>query len=183
MTEPALPSAADLVAFWQAAGPSRWFRKDPAFDDEFRARFLRLHEAAAAGALASWIQDPQSALALVLLLDQFPRNAFRGSPRMYATDWQGRAAARAAITAGHDQRVDAELRPFFYLPLMHSEEPQDLARCVELMEPLGGEHLRYAQHHRDIVDRFGRFPHRNALLGRASTPAEESFLAGGGFGG
>lgn len=183
MSASAPPSPAELVTFWQAAGPAKWFRKDPAFDEEFRARFLRLHEAAASGALASWVVEPQAALALVLVLDQFPRNAFRDSARMYATDAQALAAARAAITAGHDQRTDAQLRPFFYLPFMHSEQLDDLERCVELMRPLGGDHLRFALHHRDIVARFGRFPHRNALLGRKSTPEEERFLAEGGFAG
>jgi uncharacterized protein (DUF924 family) len=183
MTDPALPAPADVVAFWQDAGPGQWFRQDPAFDDEFRSRFLALHEAAAAGTLAPWITATDGALALVLLLDQFPRNAFRGSPRMYATDAQARAAARAAITAGHDLKVDDELRQFFYLPFMHSEQLADLDRCVVLMQPLGGDNLRYARHHREIVARYGRFPHRNAVLGRASTPEELQFLAEGGFGG
>jgi uncharacterized protein (DUF924 family) len=173
---------AAVVQFWREAGPGRWFRQDDAFDALFRARFLEAYEAAASGRLASWADSPEGALALVLLLDQFPRNAFRGTPRMYATDAQARAAAGAAIAAGHDLRVDAQLRQFFYLPFMHSEELADLDRCCALMQPLGGENLRFAHHHRDIVARFGRFPHRNAVLGRESTPAEERFLAGGGFG-
>jgi uncharacterized protein (DUF924 family) len=117
----------------------------------------------------------------VLLLDQFPRNAFRGTPRMYATDAQARAAASAAIDAGHDQAFEDALRQFFYLCFMHSEDLADLDRCVALNAAAGGESLRYAQHHREIVRRFGRFPHRNAVLGRASTPEEERFLAEGGF--
>jgi uncharacterized protein (DUF924 family) len=175
--------AADVLTFWRDAGPARWFRKDDAFDAEFRERFLPAHEAAARGELDGWLRDAESALALLILLDQFPRNAFRGSPRMYATDAKAREAARKAIAAGFDTQVDAELRNFFYLPLMHSEELADLERCVELTRCIGGEPHRYAQHHRDIVQRFGRFPHRNAILGRTSTPDEERFLDEGGFAG
>jgi uncharacterized protein (DUF924 family) len=171
----------DVVQFWREAGPQRWFRQDPAFDAQFRERSLAAHEAAARGELAQWSGTPDGALALVLLLDQFPRNAFRGTPRMYATDALARAAANAAIGAGHDLQVDAELRPFFYLPFQHSEHLADLERGVLLNEPLGGEHLRFARHHRDIVARFGRFPHRNAVLGRRSSQEELRFLAEGGF--
>jgi uncharacterized protein (DUF924 family) len=179
----AIASAADVVGFWREAGPQKWFRKDDAFDRDFRNRFLAAHEAAAAGRLGAWGASAEGALALVLLLDQFPRNAFRDTPRMFATDAQARAAAGAAIAAGQDQQVEAPLRPFFAMPFMHSEDLRDLERCVASMEPIGGESLRYARHHRDIVARFGRFPHRNAVLGRPSTAQEESFLAEGGFSG
>ena len=179
----ALASPADVVGFWRAAGPQKWFRKDAAFDRDFRDRFLATHEAAAAGRLADWGTTAEGALALVLLLDQFPRNAFRDTPRMFATDAQARAAADAAIAAGLDAQVDEPLRPFFYMPFMHSEDLRDLERCVALMEVVGGESLRFARHHRDIVARFDRFPHRNAVLGRASTAEEERFLAEGGFAG
>ncbi len=172
---------AAVLQFWRDAGAKRWFRQDDDFDGLFRARFLRAHEAAAAGRLDSWSHTPDGALALVLLLDQFPRNAFRGTPRMYATDAQARAAADAAIAAGHDRNVAEDLRQFFYLPFMHSEDLPDLDRCCALMQPLGGDNLRYAHHHRDIVARFGRFPHRNAMLGRSSSGEEERFLAEGGF--
>lgn len=172
-----------VVQFWRDAGPQRWFKRDDAFDAAFRERFLAAHEAAARGQLSAWSATAEGALALVLLLDQFPRNAFRGTPRMYATDAQAREVADAAIAAGHDTRVDPALRPFFYLPFMHSEDLPDLERCVALMQPIGGDHLRYANHHRGIVARFGRFPHRNALLGRPSTGEEERFLAEGGFSG
>jgi uncharacterized protein (DUF924 family) len=177
------PSPDTFLAFWRAAGSQRWFRPDDAFDAALRERFLDLHEAAAAGLLPGWPATADGGLALVLLLDQFPRNAFRGTPRMYATDAQARAAASAAIRAGHDHAVEGALRQFFYLPFMHSEALADLDRCVALNEAAGGESLRYALHHRDIVRRFGRFPHRNAVLGRACTPEEERFLAEGGFGG
>lgn len=178
-TSIASPTA--VVDFWRGAGPQKWFRKDAAFDRDFRERFLATHEAAAGGQLRDWGASSEGALALVLLLDQFPRNAFRDSARTFATDRQARVAADAAIAAGHDQQVEAQLRPFFYMPFMHSEDLGDLDRCVALTEPAGGESLRYAQHHRDIVARFGRFPHRNAVLGRPSTAEEERFLAEGGF--
>ena len=173
----------EVLQFWRDAGPSLWFRRDAAFDAAFRERFLATHEAAASGALADWARSAEGALALVLLLDQFPRNAFRGTPRVYATDALARAAADGALRAGHDQQVDAGLRQFFYLPFMHSEALEDLDRCVALNEAVGGEALRYARHHRDIVRRFGRFPHRNAILGRQDTPEEKRFLAEGGFSG
>ena len=172
-----------LLRFWQEAGPGRWFRSDPDFDADFCARFGAAHDAAASGQLDPWLASAEGALALVLLLDQFPRNVFRGTPRVYATDAKARAAADAAIGAGFDRCVPPDLRQFFYLPFMHSERLADLERCVALNEALGGEPLRYAGHHRDIVARFGRFPHRNAILGRPGTPEEEQFLAEGGFSG
>ena len=172
-----------VLAFWRDAGPQRWFKKDAAFDAEFRARFLDAHEAAARGELDSWSGDPDGALALLILLDQFPRNAFRGSSRMFTTDAQALELARSAIAAGFDQRVPAELRNFFYLPLMHSENLRDQQRAVELVLPLGDEPHRFAVMHRDIIERFGRFPHRNAVLGRSSSRKEQNFLDQGGFGG
>jgi len=172
-----------VVQFWRDAGPARWFRHDDAFDADFRHRFLAAHEAAVRGELAAWGDTPEGALALVLLLDQFPRNAFRGTPRMYASDALARDAANAALAVEHDVQVEPALQPFFYMPFMHSEDLADLDRCITLMQPMGGDHLRYAQHHRDIVARFGRFPHRNALLGRPSTQEEQRFLAEGGFSG
>lgn len=172
-----------LLQFWREAGPRRWFARDDTFDAEFRDGFLATHEAAAGDALGHWAASADGALGLVLLLDQFPRNAFRGSARAYATDAQARKVADAAIAAGLDRQAEADLRRFFYLPFMHSEELADQERSVALNEPLGGESLRYALHHRDIVRRFGRFPHRNAVLGRPSSVKEQRFLAEGGFGG
>ena len=175
--------AAALIAFWSEAGPTRWFKKDDAFDREFRDRFLHLHEAAARGELAHWADDAHGALALVLLLDQFPRNAFRATARMYATDAQARAAADSAIARGFDRLVAAPLQAFFYLPFEHSEIMADQERSVALFERLGGRHLEFAQGHRDIVRRFGRFPHRNVILGRATSAQEQRFLDEGGFAG
>lgn len=175
--------ASDVVAFWREAGPERWFAKDEAFDRQFKTRGLALHEAAARGDLDAWNATPEGALALAILLDQFPRNAFRDTPRMFATDEKALGLAAAAIDAGHDQAVTENLRTFFYLPFEHSEELADQERAVALFAPLGGEVLAYAEIHRDIIHRFGRFPHRNAILGRETTPEEQRFLDEGGFAG
>ena len=175
--------AAAVLAFWRAAGPKRWFKKDPAFDAEFRQRFLPLHERAAAGELDDWAASAEGALALLILLDQFPRNAFRGTARMYATDPQARRIARSALDRGLDFQVADELRNFMYLPLSHSEDPQDHMLCVVKTAALGDEAQRFAVLHQDIIRRFGRFPHRNAVLGRPSSPQEEEFMAQGGFSG
>jgi uncharacterized protein (DUF924 family) len=176
-------NAADVLAFWREAGPARWFRKDAAFDAEFCTRFLAAHEAALRGELDAWAQEAQGALALVILLDQFPRNAFRGTPRMFESDERALVVARRAVQAGLDAQVDADLRNFFYLPFMHSERLADQDMGVALAAKLGDEPLRYAIIHRDIIERFGRFPHRNSVLGRATTPEEQRFLDNGGFGG
>jgi uncharacterized protein (DUF924 family) len=179
--EPA--EATEVVAFWEEAGPARWFAKDDEFDRRFRERFLPLHEAAARGDLDGWNATPAGALALMILLDQFPRNAFRGTARMYATDPAARALAAAAIAAGHDRFVAADLQKFFYLPFGHSEDLADQDRAVQLCARLGGRDLSQAEHHRAIVHRFGRFPHRNAILGRPTTKAEAEYLANGGYAG
>ena len=175
--------AAAVVAFWQEAGPGLWFAKDEAFDRRFRERFLSLYEMAARGELTGWLATPDGALALVLLLDQFPRNAFRGTPRMYATDAFARQVGSAAIDAGHDRAVNAQLQLFFYLPLGHSENLADQERSVALAERLGEPSLSHAKGHRDIIRRFGRFPHRNPVLGRTMRPEEQQFLDAGGFAG
>jgi uncharacterized protein (DUF924 family) len=168
-----------VFTFWCEAGPKRWFKTDAAFDAEFRARFLDLHEAAARGALDRWGATAEGALALVLLLDQFPRNCFRDSPRTFATDARARAVADRAIAAGHDRAVSDALALFFYLPLMHSEHLADQDRSVALCSRLGD--AKHAKKHREIVVRFGRFPHRNAVLGRESTPEEREHLERGGY--
>jgi uncharacterized protein (DUF924 family) len=178
-----LPSAHDVVTFWHEAGPQRWFAKDEAFDAEFKSRFEAAHHAAATGALDAWAADAEGALALLVLLDQLPRNAWRNSAHMFATDGKARAIARAAIEAGLDRQVDAALRPFFYLPFMHSESLEDQERSVELNAALDANTQRYAVLHRDIIERFGRFPHRNKVLGRETTAEEQKFLDEGGFAG
>jgi uncharacterized protein (DUF924 family) len=180
----ALPTKADVLSFWRAAGPAKWFSKDDAFDAEIRTRFSSLYAAAAALQLTDWEREPEGAVALAIVLDQFPRNMFRGSARMYATDPLALAVAERALARGFDQRLSEADRQFLYLPFMHSEDLSQQERCVVLYRALGEpELLRYADLHADIVRRFGRFPHRNALLGRATTPEEDHFLASGGFAG
>jgi uncharacterized protein (DUF924 family) len=176
--------APDILAFWQAAGPDKWFTKDAAFDAEIRKRFLAAHEAAATGALGSWENNPAGALALVILLDQFPRNIFRGDARTFATDLTARAVAERSIAHGYDQQFTLPMRLFFYLPFMHAETLADQERCVALFEAAGEVGwMKFAIEHADIIRRFGRFPHRNLLLGRATTPDEQAFLDAGGFAG
>ena len=176
--------AADVVAFWQKAGPDRWFKKNPAFDDEIRERFLTTYEVAAAGQLSVWEQSAEGTLALLILLDQFPRNMFRGEARAFATDPLARAITAGAIVRGFDSQVPKEMRNFFYLPFEHSEDLADQERCIALNKASGdGESLKWAEIHADIIRRFGRFPHRNAVLGRTTTPDEKAFLDSGGFAG
>jgi uncharacterized protein (DUF924 family) len=171
-----------VIAFWREAGPDRWFSRDEAFDAAIRDRFGETYEAAARGDLNEWELSPEGALALVLVLDQFPRNLFRGTRRVYATDDTALMAAERAIERGHDRAVEPALRRFFYLPFMHAEDPAMQERSVALNEGLGDpEVAKWARHHRDIVARFGRFPHRNAVLGRETTPEEATFLKEDGF--
>jgi uncharacterized protein (DUF924 family) len=175
---------ADIVAFWREAGPKRWFVKDTAFDDDIRQRFLAAHEAAAEGKLRDWEANAEGALALLILLDQFPRNMFRGQARAFATDPLARAIAAGALVRGFDAQVPKEMRGFFYLPFEHSEDMADQERCVALYKASGdAEGLKWAEAHADIIRRFGRFPHRNAVLGRPTTAEEQAFLDGGGFAG
>jgi uncharacterized protein (DUF924 family) len=176
-----LPGARDVVAFWRAAGPSRWFRADPTFDRMVVRRLGAAHEAAARGAL-DWLTGPTGALGLVILLDQAPRNMFRGMARAFATDAAAREVTRAVLDAGWDARVPRAMRGFFYLPLEHSEDAADQELCCRLCAAMGDpEGLRWAELHRDIIARFGRFPHRNRALGRDTTPEEARYLEEGGF--
>lgn len=173
-----LATANEVIAFWREAGPERWFSRDDGFDDACRTRFLLTHEAAARGDLNDWELTPNGALAVVLLLDQLPRNMFRGTRRAYATDPAALDAADRAIERGFDQRVEPSLRRFFYVPFMHAETLADQERSVALNEASGdADATRWARHHRDLVARFGRFPHRNAVLGRESTAEEQAHLA------
>jgi uncharacterized protein (DUF924 family) len=180
----AATTAADVIAFWCDAGYERWFMRDAAFDAQCRTQFLDAHFAASRRELEPWMAGADGALALVLLLDQIPRNVFRGSAHSYATDPLARHYAAGAIDAGFDREVDPMLRVFFYMPFEHSEDMADQQRAVALAAALDdASYGRYAVLHRDVIARFGRFPHRNAVLGRSNTPEEQVWLdAGGGFG-
>ena len=175
---------ADVVAFWRDVGPKGWFEKNAELDEEIRRRFLPIHEAAAAGKLGAWEQNAEGALALLILLDQFPRNLFRGQARAFATDPLARAIAAAAIVRGFDAQAEAGMRTFFYLPFEHSEDLADQERGVAFYKAAGdADGLKWAEVHADIIRRFGRFPHRNPVLGRVTTPEEQAFLDSGGFAG
>lgn len=175
-------TAKDVIDFWASAGPKCWFNGGGAFDAKCRDLLLEPHMAAARGELAHWAETAEGALALLLLLDQIPRNVFRGSAHAYATDPMARAVAAAAIQQGHDRQYDLELRSFFYLPYMHSEALADQQRCVALFADLPeSASAPWATHHLEIIEQFGRFPHRNRLLGRHTTPAEQDWLDAGGF--
>ena len=173
----------EVVQFWVDAGSGSWFRKDEAFDDRFRERFAAAYEAAARGELDDWSADTEGALALLILLDQYPRNSFRGTPSMFATDDKALQVAKQAIASGFDVTAEPSLRLFFYTPFIHSELIENQDRALELYAPLGADTARHAHIHRDIIARFGRFPHRNPLLGRETTADEQKFLEEGGFAG
>lgn len=178
----------DVIGFWTAAGPEKWFRKDPRFDEAIRLRFEPVHHAAARGEYDAWRETADGSLALLLLLDQFPRNLWRGSGHAFATDPLARSIAREALSRGFDTAVDPVLRPFFYLPFEHHEDPADqslsVSLCQGLMDDTGDDNtLKWAVIHRDIIEKFGRFPHRNRALGRETTPEEQAFLDEGGFSG
>ena len=174
------PSA--VVAFWKEAGPSKWFAKDDAFDSRFRRGFGDAHFAAARRELDHWAGTPEGSLALLILLDQFPRNVFRDTGHAFATDPLARMFAVRALDAGFDREVENDLRRFFYLPLQHAEDmalqDRQLALFQTMERPADD---RWAEHHHGIIARFGRFPHRNRALGRETTAEEEAFLEGDGF--
>ncbi|OHV64041.1 hypothetical protein LCM4577_12200 [Mesorhizobium sp. LCM 4577] len=177
------PRAPSVTKFWRDAGEDAWFEKSDAFDADFRNRFLELHYAAARRECDDWNAHAEGSLALMILLDQFPRNCFRGSGHMYATDPLARYFADRAIAAGQDLELDEQLRVFLYLPFEHSESLADQQRSAELTAARAPDYLKYAEEHLEIVQRFGRFPHRNLMLGRATTAEEQAFLDGGGFSG
>ena len=172
-----------VIDFWKSAGPKRWFAKDDAFDANFRETFHATHLQAARRELESWLDSAEGALALLILLDQYPRNAFRGTAHMFATDPLARFYARKVIEAQLDQQIETALRGFCYLPFEHSEDADDQRLSLELHEKLNPQDIRWAKEHADIIERFGRFPHRNDVLGRVSTEEERAFLAAGGFAG
>jgi uncharacterized protein (DUF924 family) len=182
-------AAADVLSFWFGAegdpdfGKPRaeWFRRDTAFDAAIGARFGRLHAELAGGGARSWLDGARPALAYVIVLDQFSRNLYRDDPRAFASDPLALQAASDALSKGFDRELTLLERPFLYMPFMHSEALGDQDRCVSLFEALtledpSSENLSYALRHREIVARFGRFPHRNRVLGRETTPEEAAFL-------
>ena len=186
MSAPVQPE--DVLDFWfRQAGPKRWFAADPAFDAQVRRLFAPIcHRFRAQKSLGEhpWLVEADSALALVILLDQFPRNIWRGSNAAFDLDPAAREAANAMLAAGFDWALGPDPRSFVYMPLMHSEDIEDQALCVALCEDRLGRDsatARHARAHRDLIARFGRFPHRNAALARASTPEETAFLADGGY--
>ncbi len=196
-------SPTEIIEYWLGRAPddlesvtqasTRWYRVDGDLDAEIRARFGPAIEQARRGAFGDWEQTPEGALALVILLDQFPRNAYRGTPDAFAGDTLALAVARRAIERGFDQELACPGRAFLYHPFEHSEDPGDQERSVSLFEALLAQappawrefaagFVPYAYSHRDVIGRFGRFPHRNEILGRQTTPEEEAHLAArGGF--
>jgi uncharacterized protein (DUF924 family) len=179
--------APEVLRFWFGEGAERgkahkrWFEKNAAFDAEVRERFLPLYETLAGN--QDWLGRPDECLARIIVLDQFPRNMFRGSARAFAADPAALAAARHAVGEGYDRDLLPVEKQFVYLPFEHSESLADQRRACELMRPLGEELYDWALRHKRIIERFGRFPHRNAILGRESTPEEVEFLKqpGSGF--
>jgi uncharacterized protein (DUF924 family) len=178
MTDPSAFAPSDILAFWFSdAVKGKWFGSGESFDAELRHRFGGLLQSAKLGALAHWAENPDGVLALVILLDQFSRNIHRGAPEAFAADPLALETAKQAIAQGYDLRLTPEGRGFLYLPFEHSEALADQDRGVALFEALGLEEaLDYMRRHREIIARFGRFPHRNAILGRVSTPEEIEFL-------
>lgn len=179
-----LPDPNQILSFWWKAGPQAWFSGDGAFDESCRTECGAAFEAACAGELEAWRDAPHSMLALILLLDQMPRNMFRDTPRMFATDAQALALAEESLARGYHRAYPYPARRFFYMPFMHAEDIAAQTRCVDLCRADGDdEGYHYALVHMDPIRRFGRFPHRSAILGRVSTPEEDAYLRTGGFGG
>ena len=179
-------TAGDIVTFWSEIGPEGWYAADPALDATIRTRYLKTWVNAARGDYRAWLSSPRGALGYLILTDQFPRNMFRGESRAFATDRLARTAAVLATQREWDLHLPEPIRQFFYLPFMHAETvpDQDRGVCLILarMPRTGQDNLLHARAHREVIRRFGRFPHRNEVLGRATTPDEAAFLEAGGYG-
>lgn len=177
---PAPPEAERFLAYWFGElKPEQWWKRDASVDAALKARFADLYERLAEEVPDDWLASPRGTLAAVMVLDQLPRNFFRDDARAYATDAKARALVRDALARGVDAALGKEERLFLYLPLEHSEDAADQARSVALYEALGdAQALDYARKHKQVIDRFGRFPHRNRVLGRSTTPEEAEFLKG-----
>jgi uncharacterized protein (DUF924 family) len=172
-----------IVGFWKEAGPTRWYKKDPQFDWRVREEMRAAHFAAARRQLDDWMGTAEGALALMILLDQYPRNSFRGTAHQFATDALALMFAKRAFDLGHPATFEPELRQFFMTPFEHSEDLADHDALIPLLGDDMPEVAKFARIHRDIIVRFGRFPHRNPALGRETTPEEQAFLDEGGFAG
>lgn len=177
----------DVLSFWlDETGPKGWYEVSDALDAEITKRFEGVWQSAREGGHSLWLTYPAGVLAYLIVVDQFPRNMFRGEARAFATDHIALAVAKTAIWKGWDRRIDEPARQFFYLPMMHSENLCDQERCVRLMVermPVSGENnLLHARAHREVIRQFGRFPYRNDALGRADTRAEGAYIANGGYG-
>ncbi|WP_224815114.1 DUF924 family protein [Hasllibacter sp. MH4015] len=179
-----MTDAAEVLEFWETAGPEKWYAKDDDFDQAIRDRFMSAWQAAHDGTLDDWAVDANGALGLIILLDQFPRNMFRDDPRAFATDAMGRDVAGKMLAQGWDREIEGTMRQFAYMPFMHSEEMAHQDIAVDLMETRmeEGNNDLHARVHREIIRRFGRFPYRNEALGRSTTEAEQAFLDDGGYG-
>lgn len=179
--------AEKVLSFWiDEVGQDRWYVSDKDLDDEIRERFLPMWQAAVDGSYGLWLTYPSGTLAYLILLDQFPRNMFRGSERAFESDQLALAATKAAIDRKWDLKIDEPARQFFYLPLMHSENLCDQDRCVRLMHErlpeTGGSNLLHAKAHREVIRQFGRFPYRNEALSRNATAQERAYVSDGGYG-
>ncbi|MCV2891926.1 DUF924 family protein [Lentibacter sp. XHP0401] len=177
----------EVLAFWlEDVGQAGWYNSSDALDSTIRTRFQSTWERGAAGELSDWLMSANSALAYVILLDQFPRNMFRGKGEAFQTDKKALCAAKCAITKGWDMKIDEPARQFFYLPLMHAESLSDQDRCIRLlmdhMPQTGAGNLLHARAHREVIREFGRFPYRNEALGRSSTSHEIAYMEKGGYG-
>ena len=172
-------SPADILEFWYSPAMAKhWFNSTPEIDQTIHSRYLTAWQQAKTGELDTWKNDADGCLALCIILDQFPLNMFRGHPDAFATEQLAVAVCKHAIAHGFDQQLPKQQVSFLYLPLMHSENMADQDESVRLFTAAGlKENAQFAQHHRHIVERFGRFPHRNAILGRESTAAELAYLA------
>jgi len=172
-----MPGAEDVLEFWfTETEPEKWFKKDEGFDQVVRTRFADVYRRAVAGELDGWQDAPRGCVALVIVLDQFPRNMFRGDRRSFATDAAARAVLRHALDSGFGAGLSVKEKQFLYMPLQHSEDVADQALSVALNEATGDADLvKWAVAHQRIIERFGRFPHRNEILGRATTPEEAAF--------
>ena len=176
----------DILAFWlDEIGPKGWYESSDALDTQIREQFGEAWQGAMEGRHALWLTYPSGTLAYLILMDQFPRNMFRGTAKSFRSDRVALSAAKSAISKGYDMKIDAPARQFFYLPLMHSENLCDQDRCVRLMAermPDADGNLLHARVHREIIRKFGRFPYRNDALDRRGTSSEQAFMSGGGYG-